>query len=74
MYFKILRTDVGKGKDRWDYKKVDPELHTKEDLIRGINQADGYAEVSEEEYLAEVAEGTEGRGVEVAEEVPGEQV
>lgn len=62
MYFKILRTDAAEGKDKWDYKKVDPALHTVEDLLRGINQGDGYAEVSEEEYLAEVAEGTESDG------------
>lgn len=68
MYFKILRTDAGEGKDLWDYKKVDESLHTVEELLRGINQADGYGEVSEEEYLREVAEGTEGRGEEAPEE------
>lgn len=61
LYFKILRDNPSEGKDIWDYKKVDPALFTAEGLLRDINLSDGYAEVTEEEYLAEVAEGTEGR-------------
>lgn len=59
LYFKVLKNQPEEGNDVWAYEKVDESLFTVEGLLRDMRMADGYSEVSEEEYLAEVAEGTE---------------
>lgn len=70
LYFKILKNKPESGADIWAYEKHDPSAKTADEWVREIQMADGKVEVTEEEYLAEVAEGTEGR---VAAEEPSEE-
>lgn len=55
MYFKTLEKDSPRdesGHEIWHFEKRDPGTFTVEELLRGMMQADGYAEATEEEYLA----------------------
>lgn len=64
LYFKVLKKHPSTGADLWAYEKHDPDQKSAEDWVRDFQIADGKVEVTEEEYLREVAEGTEGRDAE----------
>lgn len=64
LYFKVLKQNPVDGSDLWAYEKHDPDAKSAEDWVRDMQIADGKVEVTEEEYLREVAEGTEGRSTE----------
>lgn len=64
LYFKVLKQNPSDGSDLWAYEKHDPSAKSAEDWVRDFQIADGKTEVTEEEYLREVPEGTEGRSTE----------